>query len=79
MFTLRMLTPRELYNAMGFPPDYIIEWDYMGRTYTKKEQVARCGNAVSPPMAEALIRANFPEWCTVTIVNMAQFHKTVAV
>ena len=24
---LRMLTPRELYNAMGFPPDYIIDRD----------------------------------------------------
>ena len=75
--TLRMLTPRELYNAMGFPPDYIIEWDYMGRTYTKKEQVARCGNAVSPPMAEALIRANFPEWCVVVIDTMAALHSHV--
>lgn len=75
--TLRMLTPRELYNAMGFPPDYIIEWDYMGRTYTKKEQVARCGNAVSPPMAEALIRANFPEWCVVVIDTMAALHSRV--
>ena len=25
---LRMLSPRELYNAMGFPPDYIIDHDY---------------------------------------------------
>lgn len=46
--TLRMLTPRELYNAMGFPPDYIIDHDYMGNAYGKTKQVARCGNAVCP-------------------------------
>ena len=28
---LRMLTPRELYNAMGFPVDYIIDRDYTGK------------------------------------------------
>ena len=61
--TLRMLTPRELYNAMGFPPDYIIDRDYTGRDYPKSKQIARCGNAVPPPFAEALVRANLPEWC----------------
>ena len=30
---LRMLTPRELYNAMGFPVDYIIERDHLGKPY----------------------------------------------
>ncbi len=25
--------------------------------------VARCGNAVPPPFAEALVRANLPELC----------------
>jgi len=74
----RMLTPRELYNAMGFPVDYIIEKDYKGNVYPKDKQVARCGNAVCPPLAEAMVRANLPEWHTVTIVNMAQFHKAVA-
>ena len=76
--TLRMLTPRELYNAMGFPLDYIIEVDYLGNVYPKDKQVARCGNAVCPPLAEAMVRANLPEWHTVTIINMAQFHKAVA-
>ena len=76
--TLRMLTPRELYNAMSFPLDYIIEVDYLGNVYPKDKQVARCGNAVCPSLAEAMVRANFPEWCSVTIVNMAQFHKAVA-
>lgn len=77
--TLRMLTPRELYNAMGFPPDYIIERDYMGNAYPKSKQVARCGNAVCPPMAEAMVRANLPEYCGVTIVTMAQLNNLVAV
>ena len=29
--------------------------------YAKDKQVARCGNAVPPPFAEALVRANLPE------------------
>lgn len=68
--TLRMLTPRELYNAMGFPPDYQIERDYLGNAYPKSKQVARCGNAVCPPMAEAVVRANLPEWCGEKITTM---------
>ena len=77
--TLRMLTPRELYNAMGFPMDYQIERDYMGNAYGKSKQVARCGNAVCPPLAEAMVRANFPEWYKGKIDTMAQFHNAVAV
>ena len=53
---LRMLTPRELYMANGFPQDYKIERDYTGREYPKTKQVARCGNAVPPPFATALVR-----------------------
>lgn len=75
---LRMLTPRELYNAMGFPEDYIIDRDHLGKPYPKSKQVARCGNAVCPPMAEAMVRANFPEYCCVVINTMAQFHEAVA-
>ena len=76
---LRMLTPRELYRANGFPDDYKIERDYMGNVYGKSKQVARCGNAVPPPFATALVRANFPEWCGQTITTMAEFEKAVAV
>lgn len=76
---LRMLSPRELYNAMGFPPDYIIDHDYEGNEYKKSAQVARCGNAVCPPVASALVRANLPEWCNVTITTMAQLMDCVAV
>ena len=77
--TLRMLTPRELYNAMGFPPDYIIDRDYRGNEYKKTKQVARCGNAVCPPLAEAMVRANLPEWCGGKIRTMEQFERMVAV
>lgn len=58
---LRMLEPRELYNAQGFPDDYIIDRDYTGKSYQRSEQVKRCGNAVPPPFAEALCKANCPE------------------
>lgn len=77
--TLRMLIPRELYNAMGFPIDYIIERDYMGNVYGKTKQVARCGNAVCPPLAEAMVRANLPEWCGQKITTMWQLDNAVAV
>lgn len=56
---MRMLTPAELYRAQGFPADYIFDRDINGRPFTKKAQIARCGNSVSPPMAEALVRANW--------------------
>lgn len=55
---MRMLTPAELFRAQGFPADYIHDRDITGRTFTKEAQVARCGNSVSPKMAEALVRAN---------------------
>jgi DNA (cytosine-5)-methyltransferase 1 len=55
---MRMLTPRELFNAQGFPPDYIIDHDARGNPTTKTSQVARCGNSVCPPLARALVAAN---------------------
>ena len=76
---LRMLTPRELYRANGFPDDYKIDRDYTGREYGKTKQVARCGNAVPPPFATALVRANLPEWCGEEITTMEQLEKAVAV
>lgn len=56
---LRMLTPRELFTAQGFPLDYAINHDGKGKAFTKSAQVARCGNSVCPPLAEALVRANY--------------------
>ncbi|MBR3688939.1 MAG: DNA cytosine methyltransferase [Lentisphaeria bacterium] len=60
---LRMLTPRELFDAQGFPHDYIIDHDAEGNDYPRGEQVAKCGNAVCPPIPTALVRANLPELC----------------
>ena len=74
---LRMLTPRELYAANGFPPDYIIDHDYTGKAYGKTKQVARCGNAVPPPFAEALVRANLPEMCGRQLETMKELYGVI--
>lgn len=66
---MRMLTPRELYNAQGFPADYIIDgvWAEPGIAHNggpvwlpfpKSVQVSCVGNSVSPPVARAIIAAN---------------------
>lgn len=48
---LRMLQPRELARAQGFPDSYRL----LG---TKTQQVAGIGNSVCPPVAAAVVRAN---------------------
>jgi DNA (cytosine-5)-methyltransferase 1 len=59
---LRMLAPRELYRAQGFPESYVIGDDgRFGLALTKSAQVRMCGNSVCPPMAAALAKANVPE------------------
>ncbi|MGG3012267.1 DNA cytosine methyltransferase [Brevibacillus parabrevis] len=60
---MRMLEPHELFAAQGFPETYIIDRDADGKSYPKSAQVARCGNSVPPPFAEALVRVNLPEHC----------------
>jgi len=62
---MRMLTPRELFNAQGFPSDYVIEgvWhqdgsDWTFKPFTKHQQVSCCGNSVCPGLARALATAN---------------------
>ncbi|MCM3111655.1 DNA cytosine methyltransferase [Lederbergia lenta] len=60
---MRMLQPHELFKAQGFPGDYIIDQNHEGKKYPKTAQVARVGNSVPPPFAEALVRANLPEMC----------------
>lgn len=49
---MRMLTPRELARAQGFPDSYVL-------TGTKTSQVARIGNSVCPPIARAMVEANY--------------------
>jgi DNA (cytosine-5)-methyltransferase 1 len=60
---MRMLTPRELFRAQGFPEAYQIEHGRCIRTdapirFTKKTQTRLVGNSVPPDVAEAIISAN---------------------
>jgi DNA (cytosine-5)-methyltransferase 1 len=56
---MRMLVPRELFLAQGFPDSYIVNRGADGKPITKTDQVSKCGNSVCPPMARALVAANF--------------------
>lgn len=56
---MRMLSPRELFRAQGFPDSYRIDPEYNGKPLTKTAQIRCCGNSVCPPLAEALVRSNF--------------------
>jgi DNA (cytosine-5)-methyltransferase 1 len=51
---LRMLTPRELARAQGFPDSYVL-------TGTRSDQIARIGNSVCPPVVKALLRSLFAD------------------
>lgn len=55
---MRMLQPRELFRAQGFPDSYVVDLDIDGRPLTKTAQIRMCGNSVCPPIAEAIVRAN---------------------
>jgi len=55
---MRMLTPRELFRAQGFPDSYIIERGARGERLSKAAQIRMVGNSVCPPLAEELVRAN---------------------
>jgi DNA (cytosine-5)-methyltransferase 1 len=63
---MRMLVPRELYRAQGFPDDYVIDRgvieDENGMLreikLSGKDQVKMVGNSVSPMHAAAIIQAN---------------------
>lgn len=58
---MRMLQPRELYRAQGFPDSYIIDRGADGRPLSKAAQVRMCGNSVCPPLARAIVAANYTE------------------
>lgn len=57
---LRMLSPRELYSAQGFPLNYIIDRTADGTALTKTAQVRMVGNSVSPKPMQAIVSANYP-------------------
>lgn len=57
---MRMLTPRELFLAQGFSEDYDITAEGVrGEPLTKTAQVRCVGNSVAPPVAAAIVRAQF--------------------
>ena len=58
---MRMLQPRELYRAQGFPDSYVIDRGADGRALSKAAQVRMCGNSVCPPLARAIVAANYSE------------------
>jgi DNA (cytosine-5)-methyltransferase 1 len=58
---LRMLQPRELATAQGFPAGYLLDAPALGLQLPKHAQVRMIGNSVSPPLAEGLVRANYCE------------------
>jgi DNA (cytosine-5)-methyltransferase 1 len=75
---MRMLAPRELFRAQGFPDSYVIDpWWRRRSTRTGRfgkprqlsqgAQVRMCGNSVPPQLAEVMVRANVgaigePSW-----------------
>jgi DNA (cytosine-5)-methyltransferase 1 len=58
---MRMLVPRELFRAQGFPDTYVIDAPPPNRKkrLSKSVQVRLCGNSVCPPLAAALVTAQF--------------------
>ncbi|MBX2805462.1 MAG: DNA cytosine methyltransferase, partial [Hyphomicrobiales bacterium] len=62
---MRMLSPAELFRAQGFPDDYVIDRgiDENGKEIrlTKSDSIRMCGNSVCPPLARALVAANYQE------------------
>lgn len=55
---MRMLSPRELFAAQGFPEDYQIEVEFNGKPLTKTAQIELAGNSVCPDAARALVESN---------------------
>jgi DNA (cytosine-5)-methyltransferase 1 len=62
---MRMLTPRERFNAQGFRPNYTIDRGELEDgtiiPLTLEQQGRMCGNSVCPGMAEILVAANYRE------------------
>jgi len=69
---MRMLTPKELYAAQGFPKDYNFT---LNGEMTKTEQIKKCGNSVCPQLATALVKANMKESLKTPLQTMADLRK----
>ena len=57
---MRMLAPRELFSAQGFPHSYRIAIPFNGKVLTKEAQIRMCGNSMPPHFARVLVSANLP-------------------
>jgi DNA (cytosine-5)-methyltransferase 1 len=69
---MRMLRPRELFRAQGFPESYVIAPPSAGKPLTLTSQVRMCGNSVPPVFAKALVTANYVEpWTADNTVEAA--------
>jgi DNA (cytosine-5)-methyltransferase 1 len=55
---MRMLRPRELARAQGFPDWYVIDRTADGKPVSKADQVKLIGNSVPPQLARAIAKAN---------------------
>lgn len=55
---LRMLRPRELFLANGFPASYNIAPVFNGKPLTITSQVKKCGNSVPPQFVKAVLSGN---------------------
>ena len=75
---MRMLVPRELYTAQGFPRTYIIDRGADGKKLTSTDQVRMCGNSVCPPLARAMVAANAPDLVARKPKDMAKALQEVA-
>ncbi|WP_420137857.1 DNA cytosine methyltransferase [Sphingomonas sp.] len=79
---LRMLTPRELARAQGFPDTYVLDPECWYTTDPSKrypqgrrkfgrmpisKQISAIGNSVCPPVARALVAANQPQIADVRL------------
>ena len=55
---MRMLSPRELARAQGFPDSFALDMEWNGNPLSKSAQTRMIGNSVCPPIAVALVSAN---------------------
>ncbi len=68
---MRMLAPRELARAQGFPEDYVIDRGADGQRLSKAAQVKLIGNSVPPDFEEAIVSENVVKQGVLEIQEVA--------
>lgn len=72
---MRMLTPRELARAQGFPDSYKLDPIFKGKPLSETEQRHKIGNSVCEKPAAAVIVANYRppmDWCEAEFLEAAE-------